>query len=292
MFVVAGVSGNTGSVVAETLLSGGKKVRVIVRDPAKGAAWAKRGAEVAVADLGDVPALTKAFEGAQGAYLLLPPTPQAPDLAAAQEATTTALVAAATASRLPHVVLLSSVGAHQKEGTGPIRGLHVAEEAFAAAKIPLTAIRAAYFAENWGASLGGLASGTLPTFLTADQRIPMVATVDIGKTAAAALLEGPRGTKSVVELAGPEDASPRDVAKALEALTGKTITVAEGPLSAVVPTFMGFGLGRSMAEAYREMIEGVQKGVVAFEGNGTRLVRGTTTVGEVLKGLLGRANLA
>ena len=32
MFVIAGVSGNTGRVVADTLLSQGKKVRVIVRE--------------------------------------------------------------------------------------------------------------------------------------------------------------------------------------------------------------------------------------------------------------------
>src|SRR5437016_5265158 len=72
MYVVAGVSGNTGKVVAETLLSQKKPVRVIVRDAAKGAAWKARGAEVAVAELDDVPALTKALAGAEGAYLLLP----------------------------------------------------------------------------------------------------------------------------------------------------------------------------------------------------------------------------
>ncbi|MDW8338606.1 MAG: hypothetical protein RMM28_05665, partial [Thermoleophilia bacterium] len=38
MFVIAGASGKTGKVVAETLLSQGKKVRVVVRDGAKGSA--------------------------------------------------------------------------------------------------------------------------------------------------------------------------------------------------------------------------------------------------------------
>src|SRR5580704_14590954 len=73
MFAVAGVSGHTGRVVAETLLGQNKPVRVIVRDAAKGEDWKKRGAEVGLADLDDADALTQALRGASGAYLLLPP---------------------------------------------------------------------------------------------------------------------------------------------------------------------------------------------------------------------------
>ena len=80
MFAVAGVSGHTGKVVAETLLARSKPVRVIVRDAPKGEEWKKRGAEVAVADLGDADALTKALRGATGAYLLLPPMMSSTDV--------------------------------------------------------------------------------------------------------------------------------------------------------------------------------------------------------------------
>src|SRR5438067_11552606 len=73
MYVVLGVTGNTGSVVADTLLRQGKPVRVVVRDAAKAAPWKQRGAEVAVAQVQDSRALAQALRGAQGAYLLLPP---------------------------------------------------------------------------------------------------------------------------------------------------------------------------------------------------------------------------
>src|ERR1700733_6783717 len=72
MYVVAGVTGNTGKVIAETLLAQEKPVRALVRDEAKGAAWKKRGAEVVVAELDDAAALGRALAGATGAYLLLP----------------------------------------------------------------------------------------------------------------------------------------------------------------------------------------------------------------------------
>ncbi len=39
MFVVAGVTGNTGKIVAEMLLAQKRPVRVIVRDEKKAAAW-------------------------------------------------------------------------------------------------------------------------------------------------------------------------------------------------------------------------------------------------------------
>src|SRR5262245_15999011 len=74
MYVIAGVTGNTGSVAALTLLAAKQPVRVIVRDAAKGEPWKARGAEVAVASLDDRAALTRALTGATGAYLLLPPS--------------------------------------------------------------------------------------------------------------------------------------------------------------------------------------------------------------------------
>ena len=68
MFVVLGATGHTGSVVAETLLARKQAVRVVVRAADKGAAWKAKGADVAVASLEDVPAMTKALTGATGLY--------------------------------------------------------------------------------------------------------------------------------------------------------------------------------------------------------------------------------
>ena len=67
MFVVLGASGNTGRVVAETLLSQNKKVRVVVRDVAKGQVWKEAGADVSVADVEDGAALERAFSDTKGA---------------------------------------------------------------------------------------------------------------------------------------------------------------------------------------------------------------------------------
>jgi uncharacterized protein YbjT (DUF2867 family) len=286
-FVIMGTSGNTGSVVADTLLGQGHGVRVVARDASKAKRFADKGAEVAIADVTDAAALARAFEGAAGAYVLVPPNMAAPSFRAYQRTAAEAIASAAKSARVPHVVLLSSVAAQHPAGTGPIAGLHVAENLLRA--LPdtrSTFVRAAYFMENTAGSLGLLDQGLVPSFTPAAFAFDMVATKDIGKVAAQALVEGASATQ-VIELSGPTKVSSNDIAAALTKLTGKTIGVAEAPLDAMVPTLTGFGMPAEIAEMYREMTAGVISGHVDFEG-GHRRVRGTTTIDEVLAKLLQR----
>ncbi|NJL17223.1 MAG: NAD(P)H-binding protein [Nitrospira sp.] len=110
MFVVLGATGNTGTVVVETLLGRKHPVRVVVRSDEKGAAWKIKGAEVAVASLGDVSALTKAFQGAKGVYVLVPPNYGAEAWLADQRMAMDRAAEAIQKSGVDHVVFLSSVG--------------------------------------------------------------------------------------------------------------------------------------------------------------------------------------
>lgn len=289
LFAVAGVTGHTGRVVAETLLAAGHGVRVIVRDAEKGAAWAARGAEVALADVTDVPALTAALSGVDGAWLLIPPNFATGDLRSWQAKVGAALVEAARASAVPHVVLLSSVAAHLASGTGPIAGLHPLERGLAG--LPATGVsllRAGYFMENLQGNLGALEHGLLPVFMPADVKIDMIATHDIGRQGASLLVEGPPavGAARVVELGGPP-VSPNDAAAALSAILGRTITVQSAPTAVMAGALQGFGIPADVAAAYQEMTEAIVDGRVVFEG-GHRRVFGSTPVAAVLRGLLGR----
>src|SRR6202021_1982421 len=73
IYVILGASGNTGSIIANSLLSAGKKVRVVGRDSRRLQRFADKGAEAFTADMSDAAALAKAFSGARAAYLMLPP---------------------------------------------------------------------------------------------------------------------------------------------------------------------------------------------------------------------------
>ena len=209
-FSISGVTGHTGKVAAETLLAWGHRVRVVVRDAAKGADWAARGAEVAVAEITDVAAFAAAMRGTDGAYVLLPPNFASGDFRGWQAQVGAALVAAVEASGVPHVVLLSSVGAQHADGTGPIKGLHPVEAGLARLTgTGATFVRAAYFMENLLGNLGMLEQGLYPSFTAANLAWPMIATRDIGEVAASVLVEGAPtpGSPRIVELGGASRSS-------------------------------------------------------------------------------------
>ena len=73
LYVILGASGNTGSIIANSLLLKGEKVRVMGRDAGRLERFVRDGAEAFTADVSDAAALTKAFSGARAAYLMLPP---------------------------------------------------------------------------------------------------------------------------------------------------------------------------------------------------------------------------
>jgi len=129
MFVVAGASGRTGGEVGRALLAQEKRVRVLVRNPDKGASWLERGAEVAVASLQDEAALERALTGAQGFLAVLPDELSVEDFHGHRRRMADAIAAAVTASRVPRVVLISSIAAFLVDGNGPPQDLHYAEQA-------------------------------------------------------------------------------------------------------------------------------------------------------------------
>jgi uncharacterized protein YbjT (DUF2867 family) len=290
MFVITGATGNTGGVVARQLLDAGRQVRVLVRDPARAKALADRGAEVVAGDVFDEAALARAAAGAEGLYLLSPPDMRATDFVTSRRLQMEAAIRAARKAGVGHVVLLSSIGAQHGAGTGPVVTVHNAEQALRATGLPVTFVRAAYFVTNWGAVLpAARQDGVLPSFIPAASRIPMVDTRDVGAAAARALLDGPRGTR-VIEVAGPREVSPGDVAAAVGRVLSRPIQVVEAPLEAVVPTFTSFGISENVAGLYREMFQAVRSGKLAWEGGQAELVRGTTTVEQTLTPMLAQSD--
>lgn len=272
MYLVTGVTGNTGKVVAETLLAQGHAVSVVVRSSANAAPWRAKGATVFTTDLTDTAALTPLLAAAKAAYIISPPSNQSPDFLAEKSEFLAHVAEAITASKIPHIVVLSSVGAQHATGTGPIRSLHTAEQVLAHAAPSVTFLRAAYFLDNWIPSYN---AGTLHNFLTPGRAVPMISTTDIGHFAAVELTR-PHAGPQVIEITGPADYTPEDIAAAF----GPDTQLLTHPIEAVEPTFLSFGFSPNMAALYREMIEGVNSGHVAYTGTPKR---GTVTAQAALR---------
>src|SRR3984885_8983357 len=115
-YVILGASGNTGSIIANSLLLKGEKVRAVGRDAGRLQRFVDKGAEAFAADMSDAAALTKAFSGARAAYFLLPPVKSPED----QERESDAIAKAVKDSGLRYAVNLSSYGAQVPKGTGPV----------------------------------------------------------------------------------------------------------------------------------------------------------------------------
>jgi hypothetical protein len=146
MFAVMGITGNVGSKVADTLLQHGKRVRGIVRNEAKAAAWKEKGVELITADYDDH--LTAAFTGVEGIFAMIPPNllpdPGFPDSVARIAAIRKAILAA----KPPRAVFLSSIGSEKTSNLGLITATHILEQELSSTGVPSAFLRAGSFMEN------------------------------------------------------------------------------------------------------------------------------------------------
>jgi len=214
MYVVTGATGNSGHVVAQKLLAAGQKVRAIGRSAERLQAIAAKGAEACVCDLTNRAALAKAFEGALGVYVMIPPDMAGDNYRAHQDQITDAVTAALDAARVRHVVTLSSIGADKFEGTGPVVGLHILEaKVNQITGLHALHLRAGYFMENLLAQIGIVkAMGVTAGPLRGELELPMIATQDIGAYAADALLRLEFTGQSTRELQGQRNISMAEAA--------------------------------------------------------------------------------
>lgn len=280
MFTILGVTGNTGSAVARTLLEHGRKIRVVLRDEKKAASWRERGAEVVLGTLDDGPQIETALRGVEGAYLLLPPD-WSSNAVVKTRVTTTELLSAAIARAKPRrVVFLSSYASYNfgelyaEEKIGPMAGV--------------TFLRASYFLNNWSGVLGAAKDeGVLPTFLRPERKTAMVWADDVGVAAAQLLME-PTAPGKMVELTGAEEYSPDDIAAALSSILGRAVKTVALPNEAVVPTFTGMGISPDFSELFRRLYADIASDKVHWH-NPRLLRRGQTTLEDALNRMLTNA---
>jgi uncharacterized protein YbjT (DUF2867 family) len=266
MITIVGASGNTGGVAAGKLLDAGEKVRVIGRNASRLEQLTKRGAEVFIADATDAAALTKAFEGAEAVYVMVPPNISAPDVPAYQAQVSDALTAAITKAKVPKAVLLSSIGADKPEKTGPVTGLHHLEDKLSIiAGLDAVYLRAGYFMENLLPQAAVIKKlGMLAGPLRADLPLPMIATRDIGATAAELLLKRDFTGKQPRELLGQRDVTYTEIAPIIGEAIGKPgLKYTKPPAMMLRMALTQMGMSASMANLLLEMADALNSGYMA-----------------------------
>ncbi len=112
----------------------------------------------------------------------------------------------------------------------------------------------------------------------------MVATWDIGRAAARLLVEGGRGER-IIELSGPREYSPNDVAAALGRIVGRAIVAQQHPEEATAAALLAAGMNPEWSRLFQELTHGINTGRVAWE-DGHPSWRGETDVAAVLTALI------
>jgi|SRR5271170_3178294 len=289
MYTVTGITGQVGGATARALIKDGKKVRGVVRDKAKAAAWEAAGVELVVAQEYDPAALEAAFRGTEGVFVMIPPYiapaagyPEAREILAK-------LHQALDPARPPKVVYLSSIGAQHSTGLGLITQLHMLEEQLGALPIPNAFIRAAWFMENFQWDVQPAQQGKINAFLNPpDRAIPMVATEDIGRLAAR-ILQTDWKANRYLELEGPRRYSQLDVAAAFSRLLGRSVVAKPVPREMWAAVFEKQGMPADRTGPRTEMLDGINSGWVDFARTGTEHFKGIRTLEEVLGDLIRKA---
>ena len=263
MIAIMGASGKTGGGAAGLLLAAGEKVRVMGRSAERLKDFAAHGAEVAAGDAEDAAYLTKAFTGADAAYVLMPPNVTAPDYRAQQMRMGEAIAKGVKASRVPRVVMLSSIGADQRSGTGPIVGLRELEDRLKAISgVSVLALRPGYFYENHLGTVGLVKQqGINGSAIDGDLPTAMVASRDIAEAAAEALQAKDTTPFAIRELHGRRHMTMKEVTFVIGQAVGKPeLPYVQFPYDDLVQALVGMGLSESMAGLYGEMSRAFNEG--------------------------------
>jgi uncharacterized protein YbjT (DUF2867 family) len=264
MYVIAGGGGNTGSIIANSLLSKGEKVRVLGRDAGRLQRFVRKGAEAFTADVSDAAALTKAFSGACAAYVMLPPLNSREE----QERQSDAIAKAVKDSGLRYAVHLSSYGAHVPEGTGPVAGLHSSEQKLnAISGLNVLHLRAAYFMENNLAAIDTIhGMGLFGHALLPDLKLPMIATRDVGGYAAQRLLNLDFSGKQTRELLGERELSMMEATAVIaRGIDKPDLRYEQFPYDQVQQVLEQMGMPPKKAAVYIEMFEAINAGLLAAQ---------------------------
>ena len=268
MYAILGATGNVGSVIANTLLAKGEKVRVVGRDRGRLEKFVRKGAEAVTANVTDAAALTAALAGARAAFLMIPPNMTSQDYRVDQELASDAIASAVQRSGLQYAVFLSSIGAHAPAETGPIAGLHTAEEKLnAVSALNVLHLRPAYFMENNLAGMGMIhGMGILGNALLPELKMAMIATRDIGDYAAGRMYSLDFSGKQTRELLGKRDLSMNETTAIIARGIGKPdLRYVQFPYEQVQQVLMQMGIPVKTAALFIEMYKAFNEDAVVAQ---------------------------
>ncbi len=278
---VTGASGQLGRLVVENLLEAGERPVAIVRDPAKVADLAERGAVIRQASYDDPAALDAALAGVDRVLLI-----SGNEFGARVAQHANVLRAAERAG--VELLAYTSIPAAQDNRmilAGEHRGT---EEVLATATVPTVLLRNSWYWENYAAGAAHAVETGVLAGASADGKVSGAPRADYAAAAAAVLTtDGHAGR--VYELGGDEALTGADIAAVLAEVTGQPVryeNLTEADYAAVLGEA---GLPEPVAAALADADSGIAEGLLEVRtGDLAKLIgRPVTSPAEAFRAILG-----
>ena len=256
--IVTGATGKTGSVVVTELLKAGYPVRAMVhREDGRSARLKAQGAEIAVADLSDVERVADALKDVQRAYFCPPYDPYMIQGAVA-------FAVAAKEAQLEHIVGLSQWLASPSHPSLSTRQNWLVDRLFSMTPgVGYTIVNPGFFADTYLVTIGLAANLGVFPWLYGNSRNAPPSNEDIGRVAAAVLMDPARHAGKSYRPTGPELLGAEDMAKAIGRAVGRSVRVVPTPIWLFMKTARMAGMPIELMSNVRYYIEDQKRG--AFE---------------------------
>jgi uncharacterized protein YbjT (DUF2867 family) len=260
-------TGHIGRRVVEILQDRGEhELILLARNPDKLAEEAARGATVVQGDLTDAAYVRRATTGASSLLVVIPLDPRTDDARAYQHTIAHNVENAVRTNHIERVVLVSSIGGHIGTGTGPVDGLHDAEQTLRKVAPTLTILRPAYFMENFEMALPTITRDqTIYMPVSGKTSLPMIATRDIAAAAADALTDTDWHGVRVKPLHGSRDYSFSEAADIIGDAIGHPVKFVTIPVEQARQHMLGMGASEDVTHNMLELYDAIETGRITAE---------------------------
>jgi uncharacterized protein YbjT (DUF2867 family) len=270
VIVITAPTGDIGRQVLDRVLDTGEAVRVIARDPSRLPGRVHSRAEVVRGSHGDAGTITKALEGADRLFWLVPPAGRDYGGGAGRYYLDfTRAACRAAASRGVRVVGVTSLGHGYPGGAGLLSAALAMDELFVTTGVPYRALALPFFMENLLRQAPAMAEhGTWSMANTADRPLPTVATRDVASVAAAILLDSSWSGQARVPLVSPGALTPEAMAEVVSGTLGRTVRYHQTSLADFRAAMVRRGASEAMAQDFADMVEAQNSGIYDAEPHG------------------------
>ena len=219
--LLSGVGGNTGRVIADSLLARGVPFVAMTHGARNQAAFQARGMATVLADFDDPPSLRAALAGIERAYLVC-----TPDEKLVQRET--AFIEAAKQAGVQHVVMCSAYLSGETAETQNLRSHGVIEAALQRSGLAYTILRPVGFMQTFTLFVWDMVQKAGALSLPAgDGGMALIDVRDVAQVAIKALTE-PGHDGKVYDLTGPEVLSLGRQAEIMSRVLGRPVTYLPG----------------------------------------------------------------